>query len=278
MKLERNASGPGVVVIPPPETGLLERPLSARSLIVSLLLRTRPARMRGSRLVQWCALFGVADGTARVALSRMVERGELRTHDGVYQLAGRVEGRKRAQDWSLAPVLPAKWDGSWRTAIVAAGMSRAAAERTALRDSMRRLRYAPLREGVWTRPANLPRASATPDSWAVADAQCVWWSGRPEGDAVALATQLFDSAAWSTRADYLTQRLNEVGRDLNDAGEASLARGFVIGAAALAHVRADPLLPRELAAGGSTGENLRAAYGAYEVTFARALHAWFLQH
>ncbi len=262
----------------PASEGLLERPLSARSLIVSLLLRTRPARMRGARLVQWCALFGVADGTARVALSRMVERGELRTRDGVYELAGRVEGRKRAQDWSLAPVLAAEWDGSWRTAIVAGGISRDAADRAALRDSMRRLRYAPLRDGVWTRPANLPRASAAPDSWAIADAQCAWWSGAPEGDPAALAAELFDREAWSSRADHLTQRLNDVNRDLGDAGDAALALGFVIGAAALAHVRRDPLLPRELAVGGSTGDELRAAYRAYEVTFASALRTWFLQH
>ncbi len=274
---EGNTAGLGGVAVSAAE-GLLERPLSARSLIVSLLLRTRPARMRGARLVQWCALFGVADGTARVALSRMVERGELRTHDGVYELAGRVEGRKRAQDWSLAPVLAPKWDGSWRMAIVVGGISRDAAERAALRDSMRRLRYARLREGVWTRPTNLPRASAAPESWAVADAQCAWWSGEPDGDPAVLAAELFDGESWSARADQLTQRLNDVNRDLAEARDTSLALGFVTGAAALAHVRGDPLLPRELAVGGSTGDELRAAYGAYELTFASALRAWFLQH
>ena len=96
MLRERNTGGPDV---------LLERPLSARSLIASLLLRTRPPRMRGARLVQWCGLFGVAEGTARVALSRMVERGELQTRDGVYEPAGRVQSRQGAQDWSLDPVL-----------------------------------------------------------------------------------------------------------------------------------------------------------------------------
>ena len=40
--------------------------------------------------MRWCGLFGVAEGTARVALSRMVDRGELRSGSGVYELAGRV--------------------------------------------------------------------------------------------------------------------------------------------------------------------------------------------
>jgi len=54
MMRERNARGA-------PEAGpLLERPLSARSVIASLLLRTRPPRMSGARLVQWCGLFGVS--------------------------------------------------------------------------------------------------------------------------------------------------------------------------------------------------------------------------
>jgi phenylacetic acid degradation operon negative regulatory protein len=252
---------------------LLERPLSARSLIASLLLRTRPPRMQGSRLVQWCGLFGVAEGTARVALSRMVERGELRTSDGVYELAGRVQSRRGAQDWSLEPTL-APWRGDWRVAVVAPG-PRDAVERTALRDAMRRLRYRSLREGVWTRPDNLPRASAPADSWKVADAQCGWWSGRPDGDPVALATELFDSARWSARATALTARLQAVTRAFGDEG--ALAAGFVTGAAAVAHLRADPLLPRELEADVIAGKALRGAYRSYEAEFSRAVRAWFLQ-
>jgi TetR/AcrR family transcriptional repressor of nem operon len=51
--------------------------------------------MRGSRLVQWCELFGVAEGTTRVALSRMVERITAAVEAGV-------------ADGSLAPVADAR--------------------------------------------------------------------------------------------------------------------------------------------------------------------------
>ncbi len=254
----------------------LERPLSARSLVASLLLRTRPPRMRGSRLVQWCGLFGVAEGTTRVALSRMVDRGELRARDGVYELAGRVQSRKVAQDWSIDPVL-SRWRGTWRVAVVAPG-PREATERSELRGAMGSVRCAPLRDGVWTRPDNLPRASAPSESWKIVDAQCVWWSGRPDDDPAALAAQLFDSARWSPRATMLTELLTVVTRALADANDGGLADGFVTGAAALAHMRADPLLPHELVVDASAGDELRRAYRGYEEAFSSALRSWFLRH
>jgi len=259
-------------------TGLAEpdlKPLSARSLVASLLLRSRPPRMRGARLVQWCGLFGVAEGTARVALSRMVERGELRADDGTYELAGRVGGRRSAQDWSIDP-RPRAWKGGWRTGVVESG-ARSADERAALRDAMRRLRYAELREGVWTRPDNLPRASGSVESWSIVDAQCQWWTARPEGDSRSLAAGLFGGTAWDARARVLTSRLEGATGGLGG-GDDVLADAFVAGAAALAHLRADPILPAALVAGRPQGDRLRHAYRAYEAAFSAALTRWFREH
>jgi phenylacetic acid degradation operon negative regulatory protein len=246
--------------------------LGARSLILSLLLRTEPPQMRGARLVQWCGLFGVAAGTARVALSRMVERGELRTTDGTYELAGRVGRRRTAQDWSIEPELE-RWTGEWRIAVVTTA-ARTAADRGALRDAMRRVRTAELREGVWTRPDNLPSASAPQDAWDVVDAQCVWWTGSPDRDSVVLAADLFDPASWAKEAERLTKRLARV-TGVVDRDERHLADAFVAGAAALTHVRNDPLLPAELGPSEAAGDDLRAAYRAYERRFSAALRAWF---
>jgi phenylacetic acid degradation operon negative regulatory protein len=232
--------------------------------------------MRGARLVQWCALFGVAEGTTRVALSRMVDRGELQGSDGQYALAGRVEHRRSAQDWSLDPVL-SRWRGDWRLAVVAAA-PRNATERAALRDAMRRMRYRELREGVWTRPDNLPRASAPIESWAVADAQCEWWVGRPSGEPAEVAAHLFDLAHWSQRARLLTDRLQAATGSIAPGEDASIADAFVAGAASLAHLRVDPLLPRELSTDGLAGDGLRDAYREYEASFSPALRSWFRAH
>ncbi|HWS45401.1 MAG TPA: PaaX domain-containing protein, C- domain protein [Acidimicrobiia bacterium] len=259
----------------PAEIALLDRPLPARSLVVSLLLRTEPPGMRGARLVQWCGLFGVPEGTARVALSRMLERNELTARDGVYALAGRTRDRRVAQDWSLEP-RPRAWRGQWLLGIVTGG-ARAADERSALRDAMRRLRCAELREGLWTRPDNLPRVAAPADAWAVADEQCRWWTARPDEDPELLAGRLFDVTAWERRAALLTKRLTVATRVLGTDRD-TLADAFVVGAAALAHVRADPLLPPTLVGEPKAGDALRRAYRAYEAAFARALQSWFREH
>ncbi len=253
-------------------TDLLERPLGARSLIASLLLRSASG-MRAGRLVQWCDLFGVSEGTARVALSRMVERGELRATNGTYELTGRVGGRRRTQDWSLDPRL-LDWEGTWRMAAVH-DRGRAAADRGALRDATRRLRLGELRKGLWVRPHNLPRAAAPPEAWTIADEQCMWWTGRPDDDPRALVAQLFDPARWTQRATMLRGRLARVTSGLESAGDRNLAAAFEVGAAALAHIRVDPLLPPELGPSARAGEELRAAYRPYERAFSRVLHAWF---
>lgn len=251
---------------------LLEAPLNARSLILSLLLRSPASGMRGGRLVQWCELFGIAEGTARVAMSRMVERGELDARGGVYELAGRVGERRPAQDWSLAPRLRA-WNGEWLMCVVRGG-ARAASERSALRDAMRRARLVEMREGLWTRPDNLPRAAASVDAWDVIDEQCVRWSGHPEDDGVAVAHALFDPDGWARRADRLRTQLERATADV----DRRLADAFIVGAASVAHIRRDPLLPPELGPSFSAGDALRASYREYEAAFSRALRAWFRAH
>jgi phenylacetic acid degradation operon negative regulatory protein len=254
-----------------PDADLLERPLNARSVIGSLLLGVHPPRLPGARIVEWCTRFGIAEGTARVALSRMVDRGELSSEHGVYELVGRVRDLQTAQDWSLDPRLH-RWDGRWRFGIVA-GTARAAEDRSALRDAMRRVRYGELREGVWARPDNLPAASAPAESWAIVDSQCAWWNGAPEEDPVGLAAVLFAPAGWATRARALHEKLAEVTEDLEAGDDDALLPGFVVGAAALQHARRDPLLPPELLPSAWPGDDLRTAYRRFQDAFAASLTA-----
>ena len=95
MQQSRNAAGS-------PDVALLERPLSARSVMASLLLGRTPPAAPVADLVRWCALFGISENAARVALSRMVERGELTVDDSTYALAGRLLERQVEQDSALA--------------------------------------------------------------------------------------------------------------------------------------------------------------------------------
>jgi phenylacetic acid degradation operon negative regulatory protein len=256
--------------------GLLERPLTARSVVLSLLLGMHPPRMPAQRLVQWCELFDIAPGTTRVALSRMADRGELRARDGVYELAGRVAERQRAQDWSIDPSL-GEWDGRWSLALVTVD-ARSAAARAALREAMRRCRYAEVREGCWTRPDNLPRAAAPDEAWAVVDEQCARWTGAPDGRAREVAAALFDPHGWAERAQELSRRTVAATERLQRDGADHLAAAFLLGAATLQHVRNDPLLPAALLPARWPGDDLRAAYRAYQAAFADATVAWFRGH
>jgi phenylacetic acid degradation operon negative regulatory protein len=248
---------------------LLERPLNARSVIGSLLLGVHPPRLAGARIVEWCTRFGIAEGTTRVALSRMVDRGELVNDDGVYELAGRVRGLQPAQDWSLAPQL-LDWDGGWRVGIVES-VAREAPTRAALRDAMRRVRHGEVREGVWTRPDNVPTASAPVESWAIVEGQCQWWTGVPDGDPVRLAADLFAPAEWAARSQALLDRLELVIDALASGDDDALSSGFVTGAAALQQARRDPLLPAALLPPGWPGDNLRASYKRFQTAFTASI-------
>ncbi len=57
------------------ELGL--RPLTTRSVLLSTLLGAHPPRLRARHLVRVGRLFGIAEGTVRVALSRMVADGDV---------------------------------------------------------------------------------------------------------------------------------------------------------------------------------------------------------
>jgi phenylacetic acid degradation operon negative regulatory protein len=260
------------------DTTLLPRPLSARSVIGSLLLGVHPPRLPGARIVEWCTRFGISEGTARVALSRMVDRGELVTDEGFYELSGRVRDLQGPQDWSLEPQLN-PWSGAWRVGIVADAThgrsARTAPDRAALRSAMRRLRHVELREGVWTRPDNLPAAAAPGDAWAVAAAQCSWWTGMPDADPGRLVATLFGPAAWADRARTLLERLEPVTDALDSGRDDALAAGFVTGAATLQHARRDPLLPAALLPADWPGDDLRCAYARFQTAFAASLSAVF---
>lgn len=241
-----------------------ERPLTARSVLLSTLLGAHPPELPARVLVRSGELFGVAEGTARVALSRMLAAGEVVQADGRYRLVGRLLERQARQDESRRPALR-RWRDDWTIAVVTAA-GRTAAGRVALRSAMRELRMAELREGVWLRPANLrlPRREET---------QCTWFSARPEEDAVGLAGRLWDLGAWAARAEELQGRMRRLRLDDTDA----LAPGFVLSAAVLRHFQADPLLPEALLPADWPGAALREEFDRFDAAFLAAWRSFMSQ-
>ncbi|MFE1766446.1 PaaX family transcriptional regulator C-terminal domain-containing protein [Streptomyces angustmyceticus] len=225
------------------------RPLTARSIVLSTLLGHHPPRLPARALVRVGELFGIAEGTVRVALSRMVAAGDLHQADGSYALTTRLLARQARQDESRAP-RTRPWSGEWEIAVVATAEGRPPAERTALRQAMAELRLAEIREGSWLRPANLDRPRP-----AVVTEQCTWLTGTPDGDPAALTARLWDLAAWARRADALTGALDRA---------AAPADRFTIAAAALRHLLADPLLPPALLPDDWPGDRLRRKYAEFE--------------
>ncbi len=154
------------------------RRLTARSAVASTLLGVRPPELPTRSIVATVELLGIAPGTARVAMSRMVAAGELEATSAGYRLVGRsLLARGSRQDLSRAGA-PEPWSGRWRLAV-APGEARPAAERSELRAALVALRHGELREGVWLRPDNLP-AEVLPDAEASVAARCTTFLTEPD--------------------------------------------------------------------------------------------------
>ncbi len=264
MNQSRNGGGAGVVAD--------ERPLSARSVIASTLLGTRPPRLSPSRLVRAGAVFGIAEGTIRTALSRMATSGELVLEDGRYRLSGRLLERQQRLDEGRAGAR-LTWDGTWELWVVAAER-RPAAERAELRAAAAALHLAEVREGVWGRPANLDPGRLAAER-AVLDTQCLRFDGARVADPGALVMRLWDLGSWAQRARALVGALDEAtGALASDGSSNQLAGGFVLAAAVLRHLQADAQLPDELVPVDWPGAVLRARFGSWYAAYQELLHVW----
>lgn len=251
------------------------RRLTARSVIASTLLGVAPPELPTRSLVATAELLGVAPGTARVAMSRMVAAGELEATREGYRLVGQPLLARQSRQGLSRQGPDRRWDGSWRTAIVTTE-GRPAGDRAELRSAMVDLRYAELREGVWLRPHNLP-SGVLPDAEALVVDQCTLLTSRPD-DPTALAARLWDLPHWSSRARELRTDLDHLGPRLEAHDHTALAEGFVVSAAVLRHLQADPLLPAALTPPAWPGPALRQTHRAYDDAFKATLTAWLRSH
>ena len=229
------------------------RPFNARSLVLSVLLGLPEPRLPAAAVARLAEPFGIAPGTMRTALSRMVAAGELTNHGGSYELRGRLLERKEAQDIGRRPPRDA-WDGTWWIAVVTVP-NRTVAERREFRAHMVNARMGELRPETWLRPANL-------DGPSVGHEVAVT-RGRVDGpSADELAHTLWDLPAIDASVPVAHRRAS-TSRDL------PLPAMMMRAAAVVRFLREEPLLPRPLTPDDWRADELRERYRDLDRTLGR---------
>lgn len=230
-------------------------------MLASTLLGLDPPVLPVGRLVATAGLFGIAENTARTALSRMAAAGEVVAEEGRYRLTGRLLDRQRRQDEGRHP-RTVTWDGRWRVAVVTTDR-RSPTERAELRAALGRMRMAEWREGVWLRPDNLRPDNLRHDVGGIAADHCSWLTAELDAD----PPHLWDLDGWAADARDLLAELRALPPD-------ALADGFVLSAAVLRHLAADPLLPAALLPPRWPGDELRQTYDAWDGAYRDVLATW----
>ncbi len=217
--------------------------MTARSVVLSVLLGAHPARAGVSELITLTSDFGIKEPTLRVALTRMVSAGDLiRSAEG-YRLSDRLLARQRRQDDAMHPRVHA-WHGEWTTLVVTS-VGTDARTRATLRHTLQRKRFGELREGLWMRPDNLD----TDLGEQVCDRVRVLRAR--DGAPVELARLLWDLPGWVLAGQQLVDQM---------AAACDIPGRFVVAAAMVRHLLTDPMLPAELLPADWPGARLRAAY------------------
>lgn len=224
------------------------KPVTTRSALLTLMLAAEVPSLSTREMVAAASVVGFAEPAVRVALSRMSAGGDVtRDPDGRYRLAPRLLERQRRQEQAAHP--PRREDdGSWELVVVTTA-GRTATERAELRTTLTELRLAELREGVWTRPANLELI------WphAVLDV-CERFTGAPAASPRQLAARLWDLDGWARVARELIAAT---------ATDDPVLR-FTACATSGRHLLTDPVLPAALLPDDWPGEELRAGHVAYK--------------
>lgn len=218
--------------------------LTARSVVLSVLLGAHPAWASAAELVRLTSDFDIREPTLRVALTRMVGTGDLVRSDDGYRLSERLLARQRRQDDAIAPQTRT-WNGDWTTLVITA-VGADARSRAELRNTLVQSRFGELREGVWLRPDNLNQPVPAPGRVRVLHARDDYPSG--------LAALLWDLDAWA-----------QAGRALLDdmTAAADVPARFVAAAGIVRHLVTDPVLPADLVPADWPGDELRRAYQVF---------------
>jgi phenylacetic acid degradation operon negative regulatory protein len=235
---------------------------SAKSFILDLLSTLRRGTMPVSALIEAGRLFGIAENSLRVALTRLRAAGQVeRDSRGRYRLgeAARPVGR-RVTSWRDVERRIRRWDGGW--AGVLGGERAAAAGQRDRRRRDRALRFLGFRSlapAFWIRPDNLRGGVDALRSELAA-------LGLRPGDMVFALRQLDPVTEARARGLWEPKALHAAHRSLRIEVEKSYQRidalpveramreSFLLGGRVIRQLTLDPLLPEAI----DPGEERRA--------------------
>ena len=131
--------------------------LSAKTLILDLLLATEGEPLSAREAISSCALFGIRENNVRVVLLRLSAEGLIEATDrGVYRLCGAAhELADEVATWRTAEARTRPWSGGW---LVVHSGPLARSDRARLKARQRALDMLGFREldpGLWLRPDNI---------------------------------------------------------------------------------------------------------------------------
>ncbi|WP_407663153.1 PaaX family transcriptional regulator C-terminal domain-containing protein [Mycolicibacter hiberniae] len=219
--------------------------MTARSVVLSVLLGAHPASATAGELLRLTAGFGIKETALRVALTRLVAAGDLvRSAEG-YGLSERLLERQRRQDAALDPQTTA-WGGDW-LAVVITSVGCDARTRAGLRAGLSERRFAELREGFWMRPDNI---AAELDGLKQHTRLLIARDDNPDE----LAATLWDLTGWAQTGHELLAAMAEA---------PDIPARFVVAAAMVRHLRRDPVLPTELLPADWPGARIRSRYAEF---------------
>lgn len=216
--------------------GDIARPLSARSIALSVLLGSHPPELPVRALVALAEMFEVAPGTMRTALSRMVANGDVTLDDGRYRLGEALLDRQRSQAFDRLGDI--EWNGDWHM-VIAVDDQRELSDRRSFRGMMANHRFGELRPDIWMRPANQPPPPAARGRLTT--------TGRIDGPAgVDIARRLWELPVIDDTARRLIDDLDRLDRVVDWDQTAAIPIVFPVAATVVRFLRAEPNLPVEL--------------------------------
>lgn len=255
---------------------------SARSFVLDLLSTLRRGAMPVRALVESAALFEIADGSVRVALTRLLAEGLVeRDERGSYRLGAQAEPvRSHVATWrDLASQMRA-WSGAWIGVFGATAGARA--EQRQSRRALDLLGFRALARNLEVRPDNLAggidRVRDELAALGLAPGAVVCELRELDAVTDARARSLWDRDALVAQYRKHCRAIEASTRRLESrSDERAMVESFRVGGAALRTLAKDPLLPEPIVAAAER-DALVAAMRDYDALGRSSWSAFLARH